>query len=463
MGVRGKVRARPLLTVVVLVVVLAVAGTGAWWFWLRADSSAADTAATPTITTTDVDVTTGTITKSVEASGTLAPAVQESVGWSSSAEITAVDVAVGDTVTAGQTLGTIDTVALKADLASAKATLAQAQAQADSAQTAVEDAADTDDSDTEGTTDDETAAAQLAAAQAQVTSAKQQVDSAQESLDGATLTSPVAGVVAEVNVAVGDTSSGSSGSSSSSGSGSAGSAGSGATGGGATESTTSTSSSSSFLIVGTDKWTTSVTVDDSQINLIKKGIQAQLTVDGQESTLFGKVTSVGLISTSTSDTASYPVTVAVTGSPEGLHDGSAATVTLIYQQLTDVLVVPSAAITTSGGTSTVQKVVDGQAVATTVEIGESSGTSTQIVSGLAEGDQVQVTTVARGAGQGGTGQGGTGGTGGFPGGGTLPDGVTLPDGATLPGGGTGGFPGGGTGGQGGFTGGQGGFAPGGGS
>lgn len=193
--------------------------------------------------------------------------------------------------------------------------------------------------------------------------------------------------------------------------------------------------------MSTDSWKVNVTVDDAQIGLIAVGDQAQLAVTSSTDPLFGTISSIGLISTASGETASYPVVVTVTGTPTGLHDGTSATVTLIYQQLTDVLTVPSAAIHTTNGQTTVDKVSGDQQVSTPVEIGDSDGTNTQITSGLVEGDEVAVTVTTGGAGRAGTGTGtgtgrtgtGTGGAGGFTGG-------------------AGGF----TGGAGGFTGGAGG-------
>ena len=102
--------------------------------------------------------------------------------------------------------------------------------------------------------------------------------------------------------------------------------------------------------------------------------------------------SVGLISTSSGSTASYPVVVTITGSPTGLHDGSAATVTLIYKQLTNVLTVPTAAIHTTTTGKVVYQTVNGKQVSTTVTTGAVGNGVTQVLTGLAEGDEVLVTT-----------------------------------------------------------------------
>ena len=143
--------------------------------------------------------------------------------------------------------------------------------------------------------------------------------------------------------------------------------------------------------MSTDSWKVDVTVDDAQIGLIAVGDQAQLTTTSSTDPLFGTISSIGLISTASGETASYPVVVTLTGTPTGLHDGTSATVTLIYEQLTDVLTVPTAAIHTVDGQSVVDKVSGDQQVSTPVGVGESDGTNTQITSGLAEGDEVAVT------------------------------------------------------------------------
>jgi macrolide-specific efflux system membrane fusion protein len=123
------------------------------------------------------------------------------------------------------------------------------------------------------------------------------------------------------------------------------------------------------------------------------------------------------------------------------------TAAIVYERRTDVLTVPSAAITTANGKSTVTKVVDGKDVTTDVTVGETSGTVTEITKGLSSGDSVLVTVFTPGSGTGtGGATGQTGQQGQFPGGG---EGFTGGgEGGQFPGGGEGGqFPGGGEGGQ----------------
>jgi HlyD family secretion protein len=77
-----------------------------------------------------------------------------------------------------------------------------------------------------------------------------------------------------------------------------------------------------------------------------------------------------------------------------LKDGLSATVSIISQQKNNILIIPSKAITRQGGSSTVQ-VVKGTGTETrTVTTGMTDGTSTEITSGLAEGEQVVIKTTS---------------------------------------------------------------------
>ena len=368
--------ARPVgrvVAVVVAVLVLAGVGTGIWWFTGR---DRADAAPTDGATTTAVAASLTTLQKSVTATGTLTPTVQQSVSFAVRGTVTAVNVKAGDTVTAGQALATVDTLQLNADLLSAKADLVSAQA------TLADLRAAGDGSDT--------ATAQIAAASAKVDVAQAAETAAETAMGEATLVAPVAGLVTNVDLEVGDVVTGS-GSSSADSSG-------GASEGGASAGGSSSSSSSTgqFEIVGTDAYEVSLSVDDTDVALIEPGDQVELTSDDLTGTVFGVVRTVGPLSTSTG-VAAYPVVVDVTGDVSSLHDGISVDASIVYERRADVLTIPTAAITKAAdGTSTVTKVAsDGTTSTVTVTTGESSGTVTEITAGLSEGDQVQVTTYAR--------------------------------------------------------------------
>ena len=392
-------------------IVLVLAGVGGYLV-----ASGGSSPASAQVTTTKETVSTGTLRQAVTASGTLAPAVDDTLGFSSSGVVTSVVATVGQAVSKGQKLATIDSASLAATVAQDNATVATDQAKVD------------DDTDV--------SAAQLTADQAALTAAENALSSAKTALTGATLTSPINGVVASVGLTVGEqvsgSGSGSSGSGSSgSGSSGSGSSGSGSSGGSGTGSAASSDSSASDIeVISTNSWIVNATVDATSVALIKAGEEAQLAVTGVNGTIYGTISTIAVLPSSTEETASYPVVIAVTGSPSGLRDGEQVTASLIYKQLADVLLVPTLALhRASDGSEYVNRVINGKVEQTTVQVGASSGAETQVTSGLSAGDvvQIQVARPAAGTGGGsttrtGTFGGGTGrsgfGEGGFGGGGT---------------------------------------------
>ena len=385
-GARRMVTARPLITGGVAVVVIGGSVTG----YLLAGNSAAN--AQDGLVSRLVSATIGTVRESVAATGTLTPADEQDVSFTSSARITSVRVAVGDTVHKGDPLGTIDDLSLKASLAEARSTLASARA------TLSDDVAG-----------GSATSAQLSADRAGVTTARRAVTAAREALKGATLRSPITGTVAEVNVAKGDQAAGSS----------------------AAASDSSSDSSGDFVVVGMKRWTVSASVDDTEVGHVANGQQARITTDNVSGTVFGVVSSVSVLSSSDSGSAAtYPVEIRVTGTPHGLHDGASANVEIVYRQVSNVLTVPTAAVhRSSDGSSYVYLSSDGKKVKRAVTLGLSAGGTTQIKSGLKTGDQVYLEVSA---GPQSTDSSSTGG-------GSLVQTGQLPNGVLLPGGGPGVF------------------------
>lgn len=257
-------------------------------------------------------------------------------------------------------------------------------------------------------------------------------------MDEATLVAPEAGLVTAVGVAVGDKvsaadSSGGADSSASSGASGMPSASS------SSSASSSDSSSAAFTIVSTDSWTVDVSVGETDIDNVAKGEQVELTTDDGNQ-YFGTVSDVGLVPSTTSGSAQYPVGIAITGKGTGLFDGVSVDASIVYERRTDVLAVPSMAVSTSEGKSTVTVVDDdGEQSVTEVTVGETSGQYTEIKSGIDEGTTVLVATFTPSATDGSSERGG----GQFPNGGDFPSGDfpsgDFPGGGQMPGGGS--FPG----------------------
>jgi multidrug efflux pump subunit AcrA (membrane-fusion protein) len=391
-------------TIIAVVVALVVVGGGGVWAVTRSSSS---TTAAPTL----VAVTSGTIRQSVSASGTLEPAHRADLTFAVSGTVTSVPAAAGDRVRAGAVLATVDTANLKTAVTSAKASVSAMQDQL----TAQQDAG--------------SSAVQIASTQAQLTDAEAKLTDAQTALTAASMTSPIAGTVAQVDIAVGDSVT-QSGSTASAASSSATGTGSFASSAGASSPSAAGSSSSSttaqIVVISTTSWVVDASVGSADLPQLKKGLQAEITPTGSATKIFGTVKSVGIIaSSSSSGSATFPVTITVTGSPKGLYAGGAADVSIIVKQVENVLSVQTNAVHTEGGKTVVHQMKDGAQVSTPVKVGTTYGAVTQILSGLKAGDKVVGTTFRLGSNRpaggtgtrqgGGTGGAGLGGTGGFDG------------------------------------------------
>ena len=261
--------------------------------------------------------------------------------------------------------------------------------------------------------------------QSQVAVDQVNVDTAQRALNQTTLTAATDGVVSQVSIVVGQTTSGSGSSSSGSSSSGSGSAGSGSAA--AASSSSSTTHAISILTPGA--YAVTGAVSDAQIGQIALGQAARITPAGATDALTGKVTYIGAVATVTSGVATFAVTVTIDGSNPALHAGTSASVEIIINQASEVLTIPTSALR---GGSSVQVLVNGKAEVKTVTVGASDVLRTQIVSGLNPGDQVITATVSSTVpttnsggglfGGGGGGGGRTFGGGGGRGGGAVPGG-----------------------------------------
>lgn len=392
----------------VAVVIVAAAGVAVWVVTRPAAApSYRLIAASPT-----------TLKQTVSSSGTIEPAQQSDLNFGVSGQVTGVNVAVGQQVTAGQPLATLQSASLSASVAQANSTLASDQSKLRSDQT------------------NGASSAQVSADETSIAAAQDQLGNARTALSEATMTAPIAGTVATVNLMVGQQvsaggpGSGSNSASSSSGTGSGGqssdqNSSSSASSSSSSSSSLSLSSSSSssstaqIVVISTGTYVVNASVDDTEVGQIKTGEQAVITPDGATTPVYGTVTSVAVMASGSSAVPSYPVTIGVTGTPAGLFAGANATVAIVVKQLSDVLAIPTAAVHYTSGKATVDEMVGGKQTSRPVQLGETSNGMVQVLSGLSEGDQVMIAagTAAGGAARTGGATGSrTRGTGGFGGG-----------------------------------------------
>ncbi|WP_246087072.1 efflux RND transporter periplasmic adaptor subunit [Nocardioides humi] len=317
----------------------------------RGDGPAAATSTTATVGTQ-------TLKQTVTASGTVAAAKTAELSFSVSGTVTAVHVQPGDAVRKGQKLAEVDDEVLQAELDAAESSL---------------DAAETARSEhvSDGASDE-----QLAADKAAVLAAESKLAQAQDAVEDAVLRATTKGTVTAVGIEVGDTV------------GSGGSGGSGATG------SSGSSTDGTITVVSTGRFVVDATVASGDVEKVTKGLQAEITVSGVDETVYGTVQDVGLVAeTDSSGAAVFPVTIRVTDQRDDLFGGTSADVSIVVSQRADVLTVDSRAVRTDGDTTYVEKVTDTATGATTrteVELGETTGMATEVVSGLSEGDVVVV-------------------------------------------------------------------------
>jgi multidrug efflux pump subunit AcrA (membrane-fusion protein) len=229
------------------------------------------------------------------------------------------------------------------------------------------------------------------------------VASVQAAVNAATLKAPSGGVVEAVNVSNGEQIA------------------SGGTGGASTGS--SGVATHAIVIITPGVFEVTGSVSDALVNEIAIGQTAEVVAAGSSNAVAGKVTQVAEQATVTSGVATFPVTVVLSGSSPSLRPGMSASVSVVINQVVQVITVPTSAVHTTGAGSTVTLFVNGKPVPVAVTVGAADATRTQILSGVKVGDEVVIATISStipsstsGVGRGLTGGGGFGG-GGFGGGG----------------------------------------------
>jgi len=351
-----------------------------------------------------VAVRTGDVTAQVSADGSVEAVNEVAANFGTSGTIATLSVKVGDAVTKGEVIATIDAAAAERSLEVAGLQLKAAKEQLSSA----EDGTTTTDPTTHVTTTTVNAS-QVASAKAQVIQAQATYDDAKDAVAATTLYAPISGTVLEVNGKVGQTSGSSSGSSGSSQPGS----------------TTSSSSSDLVVVANLAALQVSVSVPESDIGSLAVGQAATVTFPAVSgATAKGKITSIDPVGTTSNSVVTFGVVVRLSGVPKSIRLGQSASVTITTDSATGVLVVPSTAVTTNGSRSTVLLLKDGQQVRTQVTVGVAGDSWTEITQGVSSGDQVVLTT-STSTSSSSSNQGFPGG--GFPGGG-------IPGGGAAPGG-----------------------------
>ena len=199
-------------------------------------------------------------------------------------------------------------------------------------------------------------------------------------------------------------------------------------------------SSAFATLLDLDHMVVEVGFPEADAGKVAAGQPVTFTIDslpGQR--LAGTLSSIDTVATVVSNVVTYNAVVSFDSVPAGVKPGMTANVSVIAAGRDNVISVPSAAITTTGGASTVKVRANGVDETRTVVTGLKGDGTTEVTSGLVAGEQV-VMSVGVVSSSASTGSAGTQSrTGTLGGGGVFPGGA----GGAIPGGGSVGGPAGG--------------------
>jgi HlyD family secretion protein len=293
------------------VIVILIVGTGAAvtaWFLKHEKGDAPQYQASP--------VARGDLTQVVTATGTLNPVVNVTVGSQVSGRISDLYVDYNSQVTNGQLIAEIDPSNYRAALQQATADLANAQANLELQQVQFKRTAELYTNKLVSGSDFDTAVAALHQAEATVKIKEASLNNARVNLNYCQIVSPVDGVVISRAVELGQT-------------------------------VASSFNTPTLFQIANDltKMQIDAAVDEADIGGVKEGQSVDFTVDAYPNRTFhGVVTQVRNAPTTVNNVVTYDTVIGVTNSDYSLKPGMTASVSIIVAQHDDVLEIPNAAL-----------------------------------------------------------------------------------------------------------------------
>lgn len=164
-----------------------------------------------------------------------------------------------------------------------------------------------------------------------------------------------------------------------------------------------TVASADVLLVISDRLQVVAKVDETDIARVKPGIAVEVILDAYpQETIAAKVSNIAFEAKTVNNVTAYDVEILPQKQPDYMRSGMTANVTFVLNQREDVLTVPVAAIQFKKESPYVLvRDKQGKPVETPIEIGESDGSNTEVVSGLDEQAKVLVPKIQMpGAGKG---------------------------------------------------------------
>lgn len=200
----------------------------------------------------------------------------------------------------------------------------------------------------------------LRIAQLQVEQAQAALEVARNNLKDAQIVAPFAGVVAAVNIRLGEV---------------------------------ATAALPAIILVNKSSFYIEVGVDEVDIARIAAGQAVTITVDALPNDVFsGVVERISPQSTLNAGVVNYPVRVLVNGTDERLRGGMTSTTEIVVREAKAVVLVPNWAIRREAGQTFASIVRNGQLEEVEVKLGQRNENVSEVLSGLSVGDVVGVST-----------------------------------------------------------------------
>lgn len=190
-----------------------------------------------------------------------------------------------------------------------------------------------------------------------IAAAKARVAAIKATIDMANITAPFAGTITDTNLMVGDL---------------------------------VNAGSVAFRIDDLSRMLVDVMVPEVDINSIKVGQKVDLTFDAIPNGQYqGKVSTVARVGTSSAGVVNFKVTIELLNPDASVLPGMTAAVNIVTSNLTDILLIPNRAVRMVDGKHVIYLMKNGVPTKVEIEIGSSSDTMSELVSGdVKEGDVI---------------------------------------------------------------------------
>jgi len=141
-----------------------------------------------------------------------------------------------------------------------------------------------------------------------------------------------------------------------------------------------------------------ITLNEVDVSSVKVGQKVTLTFDAvSDLTIAGQVAEVDTIGTVSQGVVNYNIKISFGTQDVRIKPGMSVSASIITDTKQDIIIVPNAAVKSSGNTKYVQILINNTPIDQAVEVGLSNDTVAEITNGLQEGDEVVTQTITSSA------------------------------------------------------------------